>query len=77
MAIKINSTDVIDDNKNLVNIENINASGSITGGILATSGEASAGIATDVLMTPSSTAQAISTLGTTLGKVAALTLVFG
>ena len=73
MAIKINSTDVIDDNKNLINIENISASGTISGGILATSGEALAGIATDVLMTPETTAQAISAKsGVSLGLAIAL-----
>ena len=60
MAIKVNSTNVIDDNKNLINIENISASGSVSGNILATSADALAGISSTKLMTPDTTAVALA-----------------
>ena len=63
MAIQISGTTVIDNSRNLTNVVNITASGSISGNIIATQGEAEAGTSSTKLMTPQRVAQAIAALG--------------
>jgi hypothetical protein len=52
MAIQISGTNVIDNDRNFTNINNITASGNITGDIVATQAEAEAGTNNDQIMTP-------------------------
>jgi len=52
MAIKISGNTVIDDSQNITNITNVTASGTISGGIIATTAEAQAATADNVIMTP-------------------------
>jgi hypothetical protein len=52
MSIQISGTNVIDNSRNFTNINNITASGNLTGGIVATQAEAQAGTNNDQIMTP-------------------------
>jgi hypothetical protein len=62
-SISIGPTAVIDSSRNIINTVNITASGSISGGIVATQAQAQAGTDNTKLMTPLRVAQAIATLG--------------
>lgn len=59
MAIKINNNTVIDDSQNITNIGDITASGTVNGGIIATTAEAQAGSSDSVIMTPLKVKEAI------------------
>lgn len=59
MAIKINNNTVIDDSQNITNITDITASGTVNGGIIATTAEAQAGSSDSVIMTPLKVKEAI------------------
>lgn len=59
MAIKINNNTVIDDSQNITNIADITASGTVNGGIVATTAEAQAASADNVIMTPLKVKEAI------------------
>ena len=63
MAIQISGTNVIDNDKNLVNAVNITASGTISGDIVATQAQAETGTDNTKLMTPLRVAEAITALG--------------
>ena len=63
MAIQISGTNVIDNDKNLVNAVNITASGTISGNIVATKAQAETGTDNTKLMTPLRVAEAITALG--------------
>lgn len=61
MAIKVSGTTVIDDSRNLTNIE------SVAGNGIATQSEAETGTNNDQIMTPLRVAQAIAAIGGNVG----------
>lgn len=59
MAIQISGNTVIDNSQNITNIADITASGTVNGGIVATTAEAQAASADNVIMTPLKVKEAI------------------